>query len=101
MLTRSDEELSIVCPAEQVPGDVRKESGFRALRVRGPLDFGATGVVSSIAAPLAQAKVAILVMSTFDTDYLFVREHDLPRARRALSDAGIGCIEPSAGTSVG
>ena len=64
------------------------EDGFRALVVRGPLDFAITGVISALSAPLAQAGIPIFVMSTFDTDYLLVRERDCVRPRPVLRDAG-------------
>lgn len=96
MLARTTSELSILCPEDQVPDGARKEGGFRAIRVTGPLDFGAIGVVSALAAPLARAGVAILVTSTFDTDYVFVRESDLERAVAALRDAGHRFGEPRA-----
>jgi uncharacterized protein len=87
-LTRTDAELSVVCPAEGVPAGVPAEAGWRALRVRGPLGFGMTGVLASLASPLASAGVSIFVVSTYDTDYLLVQERDLDRARHALVRAG-------------
>ena len=80
-VARTAQELSVVCPAEQVPPGVRQEDGFRAMVVRGPLDFAITGVVSALSAPLAQAGIPIFVMSTFDTDYLLVREARLDQRR--------------------
>jgi hypothetical protein len=70
-----------------VPG-VRCESGFVAIEVAGPLDFALTGILASLAAPLADAGISIFAISTFDTDYVLVREADLARARRALEAAG-------------
>jgi hypothetical protein len=87
-LTRTDAELSVVCPAEGVPAGVAAEGGWRALRVRGPLGFGMTGVLASLASPLASTGVSIFVVSTYDTDYLLVQERDLDRARHALVRAG-------------
>jgi uncharacterized protein len=87
-VVRSADELTVVCPSANVPDGVRRESGFRALFVRGPLDFGMTGVISGLSAPLARAGVPIFVLSTFDTDYLLVREHQLKQASRALREAG-------------
>jgi hypothetical protein len=87
-LTRTDAELSVVCPAEGVPAGVPAEGGWRALRVRGPLGFGMTGVLASLASPLASTGVSIFVVSTYDTDYLLVQERDLDRARHALVRAG-------------
>jgi len=87
-VTRTDAELSVVCSAEGVPAGVRAEGGWRALRVRGPLGFGMTGVLASLASPLAGRGVSIFVVSTYDTDYLLVQERDLERARHALVLAG-------------
>lgn len=84
------EETSLVCPASRLPPDgcVRCECGFVAIEVAGPLDFALTGILASLAAPLADAGVSIFAISTFDTDYVLVREADLPRARHALEAAG-------------
>ena len=87
-ITRTPAELSIVCDASSVPPGVRAEGPFRAVVVRGPLDFSLTRVLASLAGPLAAAGVGIVAIATFDTDYLFVREHDLARAASALRGAG-------------
>ncbi len=87
-VTRTDAELSVVCAEGAVPPDVRAEGGWRCLRVRGPLGFGLTGVLASLASPLASSGVSIFVISTYDTDYLMVQGRDLDRARDALERAG-------------
>lgn len=87
-VTRTPSELSIVCREDRVPARARREDGFRCLEVEGPLPFDATGVLSSLTAPLARARVPILAISTFDTDLLFVREPHLASAVRALARAG-------------
>ena len=87
-VTRTASELSIVCRQERVPARARREDGFRCLEVDGPLPFDATGVLSSLAAPLARARIPILAISTFDTDLLFVRDPNLGSAVRALERAG-------------
>lgn len=87
-ITRTDRELSIVCRAGEGPRARRREDGFRCLEVAGPFAFGAVGVLAGLAAPLAGARVPILAISTFDTDYLLVREARLPAAVRALERAG-------------
>ena len=86
--TRSDAELSIVCREDDVPADASAERGWCALELAGPLDFSLTGVVSALVVPLAEAEVPIFVLSTFETDYLLVREHDLQRSVKALNAAG-------------
>lgn len=87
-ITRTPEELSILCAEEGVPTEVPCRRGFRALRVRGPLDFSAIGVIASLAEPLARASVSLLAVSTYATDYVLVTETDLARAVAALRAAG-------------
>jgi uncharacterized protein len=86
--TRSESELSSVCCEEDVPTDASAERGWCALELAGPLDFSLTGVVAALVTPLAEAAVPIFVISTFETDYLFVRERDLERSVDALAEAG-------------
>jgi uncharacterized protein len=86
--TRTDSELSLVCREADVPAEASAERGWCALEVAGPLDFSLTGVVASLCSPLADAEVPIFVLSTFETDYLLVREHDLHRSVEALAAAG-------------
>jgi uncharacterized protein len=95
-LTRTDAELSIVCRQELVPAEVRSEPGWRCLRVKGPLGFGMTGILASLAAPLAGSGVSIFVVSTYDTDYLMVQARDLERAASALERAGHTVVRPPA-----
>lgn len=87
-VTRTRDELSVVCVEAAVPEDVRGERGWRALVVAGPLDFGLIGVIASLAEPLARAGVPIFAISTFDTDYLLVKEARLAEAVAALTAAG-------------
>ena len=83
-LTRTADELSIVCAEERVPGDVQAERGWRAFKVLGPLDFALTGILAGLAAPLAEAGISLFALSTYDTDYILVRAADLERALAAL-----------------
>ncbi|GAB4222768.1 MAG: ACT domain-containing protein [Spirochaetales bacterium] len=87
-ITRTPEELSIVCPEDSIPNGTHSEKGWRCLKVLGPLPFELTGVLSSLAEPLARAGVSIFAISTHDTDYLMVKEHDLSRAVETLRIAG-------------
>ena len=87
-VTRTTDELSIVCPSAVVPAGVRSEPGWRAFRVDGPLDFSLVVVVSSLTAPLAEAGVSVFVVSTFDTDWVLVRDDDVEEAIHALVHAG-------------
>ena|SRR2546425_6444424 len=87
-VTYTADELSIVCPGSSVPADVRSERGWVAIKVQGPLDFSLTGVLAALASPLAANGISIFAISTFDTDYLLVKEQDLLRAKEALERAG-------------
>lgn len=84
-LTRTPDELSVVCSEDDVPPSVaRAERGWRALAVEGPIPFEAVGVIASISEPLARFGVPLFVLSTYDTDLVLVRGRDLPRAIEAL-----------------
>lgn len=85
-VTKTADEISIVAHDGAIPANVRAERGWRALKIEGPLDFSMTGVLASIAGPLAEAGVTIFALSTFDTDYVLVRGADVDRACTILSD---------------
>jgi hypothetical protein len=87
-VTRTGEELSIVCRADLVPAEVLRESGWRCLRVRGPLPFTLTGVFARIAQPLADAGISLFAVMTYDTDYVMVKDDMLADAVDALMAAG-------------
>ena len=76
-ITRTDEELSIVCESHLTPKSGNFETDFELIKVQGPLDFSLTGILASLASPLADAKISIFSVSTFDTDYLLVRSKDV------------------------
>ena len=83
-ITRTPDELSIVCPQDAVPPDTTVEEDWRALVLPGPIPFEATGVLSALAAPLAEAGIPIFAISTYDTDYVLVRESNVQRALHVL-----------------
>jgi len=87
-VTQTPEETSLVVPEEHVHPAWRAERGWRCLRVRGPLPFEMVGVLHALSAPLARAGISLFVLSTYDTDYILVRERDLGRARAALVAVG-------------
>jgi hypothetical protein len=87
-VTRTTEELSIVCPEDAVPSNVHCERGWRCLRLVGTLDLTLVGVLASLLQPLADASVGVFVVSTFDTDYVLVKAPEMPRAMAALRRAG-------------
>lgn len=91
-ITRTPDELSVVCAEhDSNPGAAAGmvvEAGWRVLRVAGPLDFSLTGVLAALSTALAQAGISIFAISTFDTDYLMVKEPTLEAAVRALRAVG-------------
>jgi hypothetical protein len=87
-ITRTGDELSVVCREGAVPAGVRCERGWRCLRVAGTLDFSLTGVLASLVGPLAEAGVSASAVSTFDTDYLLVKASGFERAVEVLRRAG-------------
>lgn len=87
-VTRTSDELSVVCRANQVPSRLTAERGWRALKVQGPFALSEIGVLAALAAPLAHAKVSLFAISTSDTDYLLVSDKKLDAAISALRAAG-------------
>lgn len=87
-ITRTSEELSIVCAESLVPASVKQVTGWRMFKVEGPLDFGLTGVLASVATPLAQAGISIFTIATFNTDYVLVKDAKVAEAMKALQAAG-------------
>jgi uncharacterized protein len=87
-ITRTEDELSVVCPEEAVPEDARSEDGWRVLRLEGPFEFSEVGVLSSVVGPLAEADVSVFAVSTYDTDYVLVKAEQLEAAVSALRARG-------------
>ncbi|MGB3632400.1 MAG: GNAT family N-acetyltransferase [Rubrobacteraceae bacterium] len=94
-ITRTPDELSIVCPKSDVPDGLSSETGWRALKLEGPFEFSMTGVLVSVAEPLAAAGVSIFAISTYDTDYVFVKQDALNSAISALRGAGHELYDPA------
>ncbi len=84
-ITRTVDELSVICPEQHVPPGVACEQGWRALKLEGPLDFESIGTLNAVAEPLADAEISILAIATYDTDYVLIKESELGRALAALS----------------
>jgi hypothetical protein len=88
-LSVTPEEISLVCAESQIPAQVQSvERGWKALQVAGMLDFGMVGVIAAISAVLAAAKISIFVVSTYNTDYILVKETALEAAISQLQSAG-------------
>ena len=89
-MTRTGDELSLVCAERNVPQGIPCEPGWRIFKIDGPLDFALTGILASVAQPLAEAGVSTFTISTYDTDYVMVKEQDVEKAVRALAAVGHG-----------
>ena len=93
-LSATDREISLVCESDRLPPCcVAREDGWRALMVEGPLDFSLVGILADLASVLAAAKVPLFALSTYDTDYLLVKERDLDRTLSALRGAAYEVVE--------
>lgn len=87
-VTRTTDELSIVAPSSSIPIEISAERGWTLLQLKGPFAFDQTGILASIATPLAEAGVGIFALSTFDTDYLLVKTAQIQIALASLLAAG-------------
>ena len=87
-VTRTPRELSVVCEQASLPPEVQAEIGWRCLMVEGPLAFSQVGILSSLTAPLATASVSVFAISTYDTDFLLVKEASLEQALSSLRNEG-------------
>ncbi len=95
-VTRTSDELSVVCLANQVPSSLTVETAWRALKVQGPFALSEIGVLAALAAALAHAKVSLFAISTFATDYLLVSDKSLDAAIVALRAAGHSVVDDNA-----
>ena len=85
----TDEERSLVCPTELVPGNtIERNDGWRAFRIEGVLDFSLIGILSKISTCLADNGIGIFAISTFNTDYVLTKENDFSKAIEVLELAG-------------
>ncbi len=87
-ITRTADELSVVCEQDAVPSDIKCERDWRMMQVEGPMDLSIIGVLASLTKPLAEAGINLFAISTFDTDYLLVKVEKLEAAKVALEGAG-------------
>jgi hypothetical protein len=87
-ITRTAEELSIVCLQSLVPHGIRCERDWRCFKLAGPIPFTTVGVLASLVQPLAKAGISVFAVSTFETDYLLVKAVDLARAIDAMRHSG-------------
>ena len=87
-ITRTKNELSLVCSQERVPHVVECDKGWRCIMVRGPLDLSLVGILASLTSSLAEVDISIFAISTYETDYLLVKVENLRRALLKLEEAG-------------
>ena len=86
---RTDEELSLVCRTEDAPREtVKRDDGWRGFRIEGVLDFSLVGILSKLSAILAENKIGIFAVSTYNTDYILTKADNFDRAMEALASAG-------------
>ncbi len=89
----TDEELSLVCPTEKVPGNTtERDDGWRAFRIVGVLDFSLIGILSKISGLLGENKIGIFAVSTYNTDYILTKEENFASAMKVLEDAGYNLL---------
>jgi hypothetical protein len=96
-ITRTEKELSIVCPQSQVPDGVKRDEGWRCLKVQETLDVSVTGVLASLTTPLAFEGISVFAISTYDTDYFLVKQRFLEKAMTVLIRSGHHIEYPQGG----
>lgn len=87
-ISRGDDELSIVCLQERVPPGVTVDGSWTAFKFIGPFGFGETGIVLSVLRPLSENGLGVFVVSTYNGDYLLLKQGDVESGRRHLLAAG-------------
>ena len=91
---KTDEENSLVCPINKVPSNVvERDDGWKAFRIQGILDFSLIGILSKITGLLAENKIGIFAISTFNTDYILTKKENYQKAIEILSEAGYIIVE--------
>ena len=92
-ISRSGDELSLVCPEENVPSGITSDGGWACLKLEGPFPFSETGILSSFIGPLSANAIPIFAISTYDTDYVLIKEAFLEKALSTLRKAGHVFVE--------
>ena len=88
-ISKTDEELSLVCKMEDTPKNtLERDDGWRGFRIRGVLDFSLIGILSKLSGILAEHKIGIFAVSTYNTDYILVKEENYERALAVLASEG-------------
>jgi hypothetical protein len=87
-ITRTPKEITLVCEENHVPGECQKSGNFKCIKVEGSFDLDAVGVLASMAEPLAQNKISLYVISTYDTDYVLIHAKNIDKAVSCLDKFG-------------
>ncbi len=87
-IARTPEELSIICPESKMPPGIESERSWRCLKIAGPLDFSLIGILAAVLEPLAAAEIPIMAVSTYETDYILVKQEKLQAATATLEQKG-------------
>jgi len=86
---KTDEEISLVCKTEDTPSEtIERDDGWKGFRIQGILDFSLIGILSKLAGILADHKIGIFAVSTYNTDYILVKEENYDRALKVLAAEG-------------
>lgn len=92
-LGKTDEEISLVCVTDATPArTIEREDGWKGFRIQGVLDFSLIGILSKISGVLAENGIGIFAVSTYNTDYILVKEADFEKAAHALTEAGYAIV---------
>jgi hypothetical protein len=92
-ISRTRDELSVICEERFVPEETHASRGWRAFKIVGPLDLDLVGILVSVAVPLAQSGIGILPIATYETDYVLVRDEQLVESVKALCFAGFDVVD--------
>ena len=84
-VTQTPDEFSIVCNQSLVPFDVKAEKNWRVIRIKGQLDFSLVGILKKVICPLSENKISIYTISTYDTDYILIKEDNFEKAMQILA----------------
>jgi hypothetical protein len=87
-ISRTPEELSIICQEDDVPLKVTSKREWRGIKIEGPFHFNEIGILDAITSPIARAKISLLTVSTFDTDYVFIQDSQFEEALLILAESG-------------
>ena len=91
-LSKTSDELSIICPATEIPSEVKVSNGWRCIRVDGDLEFDEIGVVTTVSSPIANKGISLFLVSTHDRDYVLIHKDDLDNAISEYEKKGFSIV---------